>query len=265
MAALGLSAAACGSSSPAPDASSTPAATTGETGTIAYSRVVDLSQVISADIPLWPGDPEVVFDVAATMEKDGYYLRSMTIGEHSGTHMSAANSFIEGDATAITDYSPEQRVVPAAVIDVQDKCAADVDYELTKQDVLDWEATNGELKPGTLFIMYTGWQDLWNDPKAFFNEDAEGNLHYPGFAPATSDWLVNERDVAGLGIDTHGLDPGSDTDYRTNMVLAETHKIAVECMGHLNELPPTGATVVLAPLQLQDGSASPLDIIAFVP
>ena len=264
LAALTLGAAACGSSSPSPTTSS-PAATPSGAATISYSKVVDLSQVISASIPLWPGDPKIVFKVAATMEKDGYYLRSMTIGEHSGTHMSAANSFVEGDTTAITDYSPERRIVPAAVIDVRDKCAENVDYELTKQDVLDWEAEHGKLTPGTFFIMLTGWQDLWDDSKAFFNQDAEGNLHYPGFAPATSEWLVNERDVAGLGIDTHGLDPGSDTAYSTNMVLARTHKIAVECMGHLDELPPTGATVILAPLQLQDGSASPLDIIALVP
>ena len=64
--------------------------------TIAYSRVVDLSHIVSPKIPLWPGDPHVVFTVVATMAKDGYYLRKFSIGEHSATHMNAPNSFISG-------------------------------------------------------------------------------------------------------------------------------------------------------------------------
>jgi kynurenine formamidase len=237
----------------------------GAVKTISYSRVVELSQPISSRIPLWPGDPKVVFRVVATMKKDGYYLRKFTIGEHSATHMNAANSFIEGDTTAITDYPAAQRVVPAAVIDVSARCAANVDYQLTKQDVLDWEAAHGQIRPGTFVIMLTGWEDKWGAPKAFINQDAKGNLHFPGFAGATSAWLLSDRQVAGVGIDTHGVDPGLDTSYATNTAMAEAHKLVLECMGHLDELPATGATLVLAPLQLKGGSGSPLSVVALVP
>ena len=259
-----LLAAACGSSGSTPSSSAAPAATAAA-GTIRYTHVVDLSHVISPQIPLWPGDPHVVFKVVATMKKDSYYLRSFTIGEHSATHMNAPNSFISGNTEAITSYTPQQRVVPAVVIDARAQCAADADYELTKQDVLDWEAKNGRIAPGSFVIMFTGWEDKWSDPKAFINQDAKGNLHFPGFAGATSKWLVTDRQIAGVGIDTHGVDPGSDTSYATNTEMATTHKIAIECMANLDQLPAKGATLVLAPLQLQDGSGSPMDIIAFVP
>ena len=262
-------AAACGSSSTASSSSPSAAATGAGAGagarTIAYSRVLDLSHVISPKIPLWPGDPKVVFKTVATMKKDGYYLRSFTIGEHSATHMNAPNSFVSGNTRANTSYTPEQRVVPAAVIDVRGKAAADADYQLTKQDVLDWEAQHGTLAPDTFVIMLTGWEDKWGDPKAFINQDAKGNLHFPGFAPATSKWLVSDRRIAGVGIDTHGVDPGLDTSYATNTAMAENHLIAIECMASLDQLPATGATLVLAPLQLQDGSGSPLSIMAFLP
>ena len=258
---LGLGAAACGSGSTS--SSSSPAATAA--GTIGFSRVVDLSHVISPTIPLWPGDPRVVFKVVATMKKDGYYLRSFTIGEHSATHMNAPNSFVSRNTQAITSYAPEQRVVPAVVIDARTQSAASPDYQLTQQDVLDWEAKNGKIAPGSFVIMLTGWEDRWNDPKAFTNQDAKGNLHFPGFAGATSKWLVTDRKIAGVGIDTHGVDPGSDTSYATNTEMAKTHKIAIECMANLDQLPAKGATLVLAPLQLQNGSGSPMDIVAFVP
>ncbi len=259
---LGLGAAACGSGSTS--SSSSPAATAAA-GTIGFSRVVDLSHVISPTIPLWPGDPRVVFKVVATMKKDGYYLRSFTIGEHSATHMNAPNSFVSGNTQAITSYAPEQRVVPAVVIDARTQSAASPDYQLTQQDVLDWEAKNGKIAPGSFVIMLTGWEDRWNDPKAFINQDAKGNLHFPGFAGATSKWLVTDRKIAGVGIDTHGVDPGSDTSYATNTEMANSHKIAIECMANLDQLPAKGATLVLAPLQLQNGSGSPMDIVAFVP
>jgi len=233
------------------------------TKTITYSRVVDLAHVISPDIPLWPGDPKVVFKTVATMENDGYYLRSFTIGEHSATHMNAPNSFIAGDKRSITSYPPEQLVVPAAVIDVREKCAPDPDYQLSRQDVLDWEAANGQLAPGTFVIMYTGWQDKWGDPEAFFNIDAKDNLHFPGFAGDTTKWLLSDRQIAGVGIDTHGVDPGLDASYATNTQTTGAHRIVIECLGNLDQLPATGTTLVLGILRLKDGSGTPLSVMAF--
>ncbi|MCX6365043.1 MAG: cyclase family protein [Actinobacteria bacterium] len=265
-AALTVSAAACGATSSTPSSSASPSPTAAAgTKTITYSRVIDLQHVISPDIPLWPGDPKVVFKTVATMEKDGYYLRSFTIGEHSATHMNAPNSFIAGDKRSITSYEAEQLVVPAAVIDAREQCAADPDYQLSKQDVLDWEAVKGQLTPGTFVIMYTGWQDKWNDPKAFFNIDGQGNLHFPGFAGDTTTWLLSDRQIAGVGIDTHGVDPGLDTSYATNTQTTGAHKIVIECLGNLDQLPATGATLVLGILRLKDGSGSPLSVMAFVP
>ncbi|MFY9580498.1 MAG: cyclase family protein [Gaiellaceae bacterium] len=254
LAALALTVASCSSTS-----TSSPGKRT-----ISYSRVVDLSHTIDPSIPLWPGDPHIVFKVVATMKKDGYYLRSFTIGEHSATHMNAPNSFISGNTEAITSYPAQQRVVPAVVIDVRDKAAANPDFQLTKQDVLDWEAKHGKIAHSSFVILFTGWEDKWNNPRAFIN-DVKGKLHFPGFGGATTRWLISDRRISGVGIDTHGVDPGLDTSYATNTQIAKAHKIAIECMANLDQLPPKGATLVLGPLQLQSGSGSPLSITAFVP
>lgn len=252
---LALTAASCGSKSGG----------TSPGKSISYSRVVDLTHVISPSIPLWPGDPHVVLKVVATMKKDGYYLRSFTIGEHSATHMNAPNSFIAGNTESITSYPAAQRVLPAVVIDVRDQAAKNADYQLTKDDVLAWEAKHKKIAPGSFVILFTGWQDKWDDPKAFINQDAKQRLHFPGFGGATTKWLLAERQISGVGIDTHGVDPGLDTSYATNTQIAQAHKIAIECLANLDQLPATGATLVLGPLQLQDGSGSPLSIMAFIP
>lgn len=233
--------------------------------TIVYTRLVELSHRISPKIPLWPGDPHVVFKAVATWAKDGYFLRKFSIGEHSATHMNAPNSFISGNKQAITSYKPGQRVIPAVVIDIRDKTANNPDYQLTRQDVLDWEAQYGQIAPGSFVILFTGWEDKWDHPKAFINQDAHGDLHFPGFAGATTNWLLADREISGVGIDTHGVDPGLDTSYATNTQIAEAHKIAIECMANLDKLPPTGTTLVLGPLGLRGGSGSPLSVMALVP
>lgn len=231
---------------------------------IAYSRVVDLSHVISPEIPLWPGDPAVEFKTVADIDKDGYYLRSFTIGEHSATHMNAPNSFHAGGA-GIDGYAAESLVVPAVVVDVAGKAAADADYAATVEDITTWEAKNGRIPKGSVVLLSTGWAKRWDDPKAFLNVDADGKLHFPGFGGDTTKFLLAERGIAGVGIDTHGVDPGLDESFATNNQVLEQPRIALENLANLDQLPPTGSTLVIGLLRLKDGSGSPVSVLAFVP
>ena len=232
--------------------------------TITYRSIVDLSHVIDTDIPLWPGDPAVELTPVANFADDGYYLRSFTIGEHSGTHMNAPNSFHEGGAS-IDQYPAQSLVAPVVVIDAREQAAADADYALTRDDVEAWERTNGRVPEGSVVVMFTGWQDRWGDPAAFFGEDADGGLHFPGFDGDTTRWLLDERNIAGVGIDTHGVDPGQDTEFRTNTAVLAGDGIALENLTNLDQLPPTGATIAIGILRLAGGSGSPVGVLAFVP
>ena len=232
--------------------------------TISYRSVVDLSHLIDTDIPLWPGDPAVDLTPVAEFDTHGYYLRRLTIGEHSGTHMNAPNSFHAG-AAGIDNYAPESLVVPVVVIDVRSQATADPDYALTRDDVEGWEAANGAIAAGSVVVLFTGWQDRWDDPAGFFGEDGDGGLHFPGFHGDTTQWLLDERSIAGVGIDTHGVDPGQDEEYRTNTAVLATDGIVLENLTNLDQLPPTGATVVIGIMRVADGTGSPASVLAFVP
>ena len=91
-----------------------------------------------------------------------------------------------------------------------------------------------------------------------------------GNVPPGAARLMAERPKAlydaGASTFSHGpaapaelVGPVADTQ------IAKAHKIAIECMANLDQLPPKGATLVLGPLQLRNGSGSPLSIIAFIP
>ncbi|WP_460950727.1 cyclase family protein [Pseudomonas marginalis] len=227
------------------------------------SKVVSLSHPISPRIPLWPGDPPVAFEDVASLEKDGYFLRRFSMGEHSATHMNAPNSFY-ADGMGIEGYQPEDLVRPAVVIDVRGRTQSNPDYEICPQDIEAWEREHGLIEAGCVVLMYTGWQHLWNDPTAFFGLDAQGS-HFPGIGEAAIRFLLEQRQIAGVGIDTHGVDPGQSTAFVTNHAVLGRNGIVLECLSNLDRLPARGATLVIGVLGLEGGSGSPASVMAFIP
>jgi kynurenine formamidase len=240
------------------------AADSNSSNQINYKNIVDLSHVIDTNIPLWPGDPLVEFDTVASIPTDGYFLRKFSIGEHSATHINAPNSFFENGAS-IDTYTPKSLVVKAVVIDIRPKTKFNPDYSLTVADVLAWEQVHGKIKSGSVVLLYTGWQEKWKNPTAFINQDADGVLHFPGFSAEATNFMLAQRSIKGVGIDTHGADPGIDPNYSTNTAVLSQKGIVLECLTNLDKLAPVGNTLVLGALKLKGGSGTPLSVMAFVP
>jgi kynurenine formamidase len=88
-------------------------------------------------------------------------------------------------------------------------------------------------------IAWTGWQDRWGTP-AYANEDAEGNTHQPGFSLAATRWLLRGRDLGALGTDTFGPDPGTDTEYRETSLVLHGHRMTLENLAGLEQMPRPG-------------------------
>jgi kynurenine formamidase len=151
------------------------------------------------------------------------------------------------------------------VIDARKQAAENPDYALSKEDIMTWETQYGQIPAGSVVIMYTGWQEKWTSPSEFFNQDESGGLHFPGFHGETTKFLLEERKIAGVGIDTHGVDPGQDETYATNVHVSAQQGIILECLAHVDQLPATGSTLVIGILRLQGGSGSPVSVMAFIP
>jgi kynurenine formamidase len=232
--------------------------------TITIRRVVYLSQVISPEIPLWPGDPPVEFETIAELGKDGYYLRRFSLGEHSATHMNAPNSFYP-QGMSIDQYPAESLITKAVVIDSRQQVAANPDYALTLSDVLAWEQRYGQIPLGSVVLLFTGWQSKWSDKAAYLNPDAAGGLHFPGFGSEATQFLLSERQIAGVGIDTHGVDSGQDTTFATNRLVLEQPRIVLENLTNLDQLPAVGTTLVIGVLRLLGGTGSPIAVLALLP
>lgn len=236
--------------------------------TIRYSRLVSLSQPLHPEMPQWPGDPPLEWQPVAAREADGYFLRRLTMGEHSGTHANAPAAFHPG-GVGIDAYPPESLIAPAVVIDVRAAAAANPDYTLTAAALRAWERQQGIIPAGSVVLLFTGWGDKWADPAAYLGMTASGiepgGLHFPGFGLATAQWLLRERNIAGLGIDTAGVDGGQDSGFAVNRLLLEKPRIVLENLGNLQRLPPAGAKLMVGVLPLTGGSGSPAAVGAFLP
>jgi kynurenine formamidase len=229
-----------------------------------FTKVVFLSHVLDDEAPVFPGDPPVRTSLAATVEQDGYYMQSLQVGEQAGTHWAAPAHFHPGEAAA-DELDPDDFFHPAAVIDVRADAAENADFALGVAEIRQWEAEFGEIPPDAALIMWTGFEDRWEDPAAYLGMDAEGRLHYPGFGAAAACWLVEHRSIGALGIDTMGIDPGVDTTFAANRVLLQQHRIHLENLAGLGQMPPVGGWVITAGLRIRAGSGSPATVFGLIP
>ena len=231
--------------------------------TIAYRQIIDLTHPIHPNIPIWPGDPATEFETVSQIEKDGYFLRKFSMGEHSGTHINAPNSFYAAGAS-IDSYAPQSLVSAAIAINIREQSLANPDYTLTIDDVLNWERQHKLIEPENLVLVYTGWQAKWDDERAFFNRDDRGICHFPGFGKAATRFLLEERSIAGIGTDTHGVDPGRDQSFAVNKLILEKQRIVLENLANLDLLPAADFTLAIGIMRLLGGSGSPVSVLAFV-
>ncbi|MEJ2010144.1 MAG: cyclase family protein, partial [Acidobacteriota bacterium] len=173
--------------------------------------VVDLTHRLENDSPNWPGDSPFHASVAATCRQDGYFVRNLSMGEHSGTHMDAPAHY-DPDGLTVDRIAPEKFLAPGVVIDVSSAVKSDADYRASEQDIENWVRTNGEISPGAVVFFRTGWAERWPSQERYMNADAEGVLHFPGLSTEAARYLLEHAHPVGIGIDTASIDYGPSKD-----------------------------------------------------
>ena len=241
-------------------------------------RIVDLTQPLGPDTPvidlppIFKASPGVSVEVISRYDAGGpgWYWNAVRFGEHTGTHFDAPVHWITGkDLPAnATDTIPVSRFVgPACVIDVTADVDANPDFLLSVDRLETWEGRHGRIPRGAWVLLRTGWSRR-TDRAAFINADATGP-HSPGFDAATSRLLAHDRDVLGVGVETIGTDAGQagtfDPPFPNHTIMHGAGKFGLASLCNLDQLPPTGAVVIAAPLKLVHGSGSPLRVLAIAP
>ncbi|KAJ7373582.1 hypothetical protein OS493_011187 [Desmophyllum pertusum] len=179
--------------------------------------------------------------VFANVTADGYYYSSYDISasEHGGTHLDAPSHFAEGKWT-------------------------NADAQLTPSDLQTWEEKHGKIPDDVILLVFTDWGRRWPNKKTYLGSDTKNTslLHFPGIHANASRWLVKNRNIKLVGIDTASIDYGQSTMFESHQILYKENIPGLENVAHMDKLPAKGFTVYAAPMFITGGSGGPCRIFA---
>ncbi|MGA5298451.1 cyclase family protein [Nucisporomicrobium flavum] len=221
----------------------------------------DLTYPLSPSFPSFADGEEARRRTYVTIEDDGYYMQEWRIVEHTGTHVDAPGHFTAGGRLS-TDLTLDELIVPAVVVDIAARAAADPDAVVTVADLRDFERRHGRIPRGAAVLMHSGWGAKVGSVQAYRGTDADGVLHFPGFSADACEWLLERRSVRSLGVDTLSIDPGVSEDFPVHVTLTGADRYGLENLANLAAIPPRGATVVVGLIPFEQGSGGQARIFA---
>jgi len=232
--------------------------------------IVDLTHPFDADTIYWPTAGGFVLErVAHGLTERGYFYAAnrFCAAEHGGTHLDAPIHFSERGRAA--DAIPIEQLIGVGVrVDVSGKCAKDRDYRIGVEDLAAWENQHGRIPAGAIVLLRTGWAERWSDRTAYLGTSRTGpeavpELHFPGLHKDAARWLVRERTVKAVGLDTPSIDYGQSTLFESHVLLFEANVPAFENVASLDRLPAKDFVVAALPMKIRGGSGGPLRIVAW--
>lgn len=235
-------------------------------------EIVDLSHPYDDATIAWPtSSPYRLEKVAEGITAGGYYYAANNLftAEHAGTHIDAPRHFAETGMTV--DQIPLERLVgPAMVVDVSEAASRDRDYQVSAADLEQAESANGRIPDGAILIVRTQFSQRWRNPADYLGTSARGEsattqLHFPGLHPDAARWLVANRRINAIGIDTASIDYGPSRDFASHRALAERNVPIFENLTFLERLPRRGASIMALPMKVTGGSGAPLRVVAILP
>ena len=234
------------------------------------TKLVDLTYPLDEHTVFWPNNKPFHWEKSSwgkTVQGYWYASAEFSMSEHGGTHIDAPIHFAEG-RQAVDEIPLHKLIAPAVVIDVRQAVGENRDYRLSKQDLERWESRHGLIQPGAVVLMLTGWGQGWPDRMRYLGSTTPGDpktLHFPGFSKDAAEFLVKERQVDGIGIDTPSIDYGPSQDFIVHQIINAANCYGLENIANLDKLPTKGAILLALPIKIKGGSGGPVRIIGILP
>lgn len=222
-----------------------------------------MAHVLDENNSIFPGDPETVIERLDFFYQDddgndvfSYRIEDLSHATHTGTHLDAPSHFIEEGARSIDELDATEFVWPAYVIDVRDRMTGtEADgFQLSVDDIKDYERHNGRIERGALVIIHTGIGESFGTDGYF--ADA------PGFSADAVQWMIDRRRIDAIGSDTFGPDASSDEDFGATYTILANDGVALPGLTNLESMNTRSDIVIAPPVRLLDGSAFQVNPLA---
>lgn len=221
----------------------------------------DLTYTLGEYFPAYTPGEKAVRRPGTTIAANGYYQQRWDIYEHTGTHVDAPAHFNPNGRYA-SELTAEELMVPAVVIDIARRAAADPDSVVTIADLRKHERRHGRIEERAAVLMYSGWGAKVSNPAAYRGADGRGVLHFPGFSADATEWLIRRRQICALGVDTLSIDPGNSASFDAHKILNGAERYGIENLARLRHLPATGGEITVGVIPFKKGSGGPARVLA---
>lgn len=239
---------------------------------LSFNKLVDLTHVFSEETIYWVTAKEFHLDTVAHGETDKgffYAANNFSTAEHGGTHIDAPIHFAKEGQTV--DEIPIEHLIGEAIkVDVSSRAMSDPEYLVSIDDFLEWEkAENMQIPKGSIILLETGFSKYYPNKLKYLGTEMRGpeavkDLHFPGLAPEAAKWLVENRNIHAIGIDTPSIDYGQSTDFESHVILLSENIPAFENLTNLEQLPNKDFVIIALPMKIKGGSGGPLRIVALL-
>ncbi len=139
------------------------------------------------------------------------------------------------------------------------------DYRVTVDDLQSWESKYGQIPDGAVVFMNSGWSKKYPNKTLTFgseNHTDPSTFHFPGWHEDAVDWLLKNRNIHVLGVDTPSTDYAQSTTFPVHILLGDVNIPGVENVANLDSIPETGAMIYVGAFKLYDGSGGPARVFA---
>lgn len=226
---------------------------------------VDMSHELSPDTPHWVGWPALMCEEKMNLDGAIFAAHAYTTVGQYGTHVDAPAHMVKGGRT-LEQVTLEESIMPLCVINKEDAVTQNADYVLTVADVLEWEAQYGTIPEGAFVIFQSGWGK--RPGETMDNLDADGNRHFPGWQLETVKFLVEERNIGGIGHETSDTEApitSSLTNYEVEYYILAQDRIQVELLCNVEQCPPIGGIFFCTYPKVKGGTGYPARCFALCP
>ncbi len=196
---------------------------------------IDISQVLTEKIPVWPGDSPFTYRLTWSKEETGSVnVGQVVMSTHTGTHIDAPFHF-DSDGRRVIDLDTDLYIGNARVIHLHRPRA------ITSQ-----ELSGKDLTGLTRLLIRT---DAWTERSAFPSS-------IPAIDPDLAPWL-SQKGIRLVGLDLPSVDPLNSKALPAHHALNH-HGIHILEGLVLDHVAPGDYELVALPLPLADGDGSPV-------
>ncbi|PYQ29797.1 MAG: cyclase [Acidobacteria bacterium] len=232
---------------------------------IRSKQLVDLTHSFSPTTPVWGGFGQATMSAACdpkthrpfTIEQDGFRTTFYSLVGQYGTHVDPPAHF-RGDGLTMDQIPLRDMILPLVVFDITPMLATDPNHALSVGDITAWEKVHGRIPAGAFAALRTDMGKEWESNPQHFKRSP-----FPAWSLAAIKFLFDERNVTAIGHESLDTDTTDAMESET-WILKQNH-FQIEAMANLDQVPATGAVIVVTWPKVENGFGFPARAFAILP